>query len=111
MRMTLGRRFTFASVCLADTVSEELLVRLLTGLGLFRGRPCKWGLLFPGARSGLAASCCHTGSCRRRVFLLAGAPRAGNEVPGCLWPGGQVWSRCGDRDEEIRTTWLRPKNV
>jgi hypothetical protein len=27
----------------------------------------------------------------------------------CVWPGGQVWSRCGDRDREIRTTRFRPK--
>ncbi len=25
--------------------------------------------------------------------------------------GGQVWSRCGDRDQEIRTTRFRPENV
>jgi hypothetical protein len=29
----------------------------------------------------------------------------------CVWPGGQVWSRCGDRDQEIRTTWFRAENA
>ncbi len=28
-----------------------------------------------------------------------------------VWPGGQVWSRCGDRGQEIRTTRFRPENV
>ncbi len=29
----------------------------------------------------------------------------------CVWPGGQVWSRCRDLDQEIRTTRFRPENV
>jgi hypothetical protein len=31
--------------------------------------------------------------------------------PTCVWPGGLVWSQCGDRDQVIRTMRFRPENV
>ena len=59
------------------------------------------GGVFPGTWSGLAASCCHTGSCRRGVVLLAGALGRclqKGALTVCFWAGGPrssggVWGR------------------